>query len=146
MHIPNSVKPMIRGFTTIHVFFYRLLRGQLPGNWLGKFSILISTIGRKSGQLRTTPLFALRDGADYIVVASYGGSDHDPIWYRNIQANPRVLVNDHGLVHETLARDVLDINERSRLWVQLLAMYPTYDTYRQNSNREFPLVRLSPRQ
>src|SRR5271154_3305518 len=53
-------------------------------------TLLLTTVGRKSGRVLTLPLIFGRSGADYVVVASKGGAPAHPAWYLNLQANPRV--------------------------------------------------------
>jgi deazaflavin-dependent oxidoreductase (nitroreductase family) len=72
---------------------YRATGGRLGGRFLrGAPVMLLSTVGRKTGQHHTTPLLYLRDGDRVVTVASKGGMDHHPLWYHNLVANPDVEV------------------------------------------------------
>src|SRR5262249_25633387 len=74
-------------------WLFRVSRGRLGGTFLyGAPVMLVTTVGRKTGQPRTTPLLYLRDGDALVTVASKGGSARDPGWYRNLTAEPKVEV------------------------------------------------------
>ena len=76
----------------IHLPLYRLTNGFI-GHHLGhRRTLLLTTIGRRSGTPRTTPLTYMTDGPDYYVVASNWGSDQFPAWYYNLVAHPQVQV------------------------------------------------------
>lgn len=141
--MPNPVTNTLwKTMSRSHIFLYRLLKGRIP--ILDTHTILITTIGRKSGTPRTTPLLSARDGENYILIASKGGSPNDPIWYRNLKANPNVSVEDHGRVVPTLASEIVDDEERPRLWAKMMAIYPFYDSYQQRTGRKIPVVLLTP--
>jgi deazaflavin-dependent oxidoreductase (nitroreductase family) len=86
----------------------------------------------------------VRDGGDYIVVGSWGGSDTPPHWYLNVRADPRVVVEDHGHVTSAVAIEVDDPEEYERLWRRLVAIYPAYEEYRRRTTRRLSILRLSP--
>ena len=58
----------------------------------GRPCLLLRTTGRRTGKSRTSALVYARDGAEYVVVASLGGSDHPPAWLHNVRADPQVGV------------------------------------------------------
>ena len=66
----------------LHTSLYRLLGGRL----VGRNILILTTMGRKSGHRRSTPLFYVRDGSDHVIVASNGGEDPYPGWWHNIRA------------------------------------------------------------
>ena len=73
------------------------------GPLIGRFVLLLGTYGRRSGQLRLTPLVYEEQG-ETILVASARGRSAD--WLRNIRANPKVQVRVgrryfHGLAEVT---------------------------------------------
>src|SRR3989304_626901 len=85
-------RTLIRCVSATHRFWYRLTGGAIGGK-LGKAPmLLLTTTGRKSGRLRTTPLLYLADGENMVVIASNGGSDRDPGWWVNLKHNPRAEV------------------------------------------------------
>jgi deazaflavin-dependent oxidoreductase (nitroreductase family) len=131
-------------FGGLHATLIRRTGGKVGGNFRGAPVLLLKTVGRKSGQERTSPLLFLRDGADLVVVASYGGDDRSPAWFHNLVANPEVSAEVQGkTVH--LRATVADPATKARLWPELLTMYKTYDSYQKKTDREIPVVVLSPR-
>jgi deazaflavin-dependent oxidoreductase (nitroreductase family) len=118
--------------------------GKVGGRFRGAPVLLLTTTGRKSGRPRTTPLLYLRDGDDIAVVASYGGDDRFPAWYHNLVANPEVSAEVDGRQLQ-LRASVADAATKARLWPELLKMYASYESYQQKTDREIPVVLLSPR-
>ena len=71
---------------------FRANAGRLGGKHEGRPLLLLTTTGRKTGRTHTTPVMYLADGNGYCVFASKGGAPEHPAWYRNLVANPRVIV------------------------------------------------------
>jgi deazaflavin-dependent oxidoreductase (nitroreductase family) len=131
-----------RFITDSHVFWYRLTGGLVGANVFGAPILLLTTTGRKTGRVRTTPLLYLRDGDDYVVIASYGGSDEDPQWWRNLRANPRAEIQVWSETIPVRARAAQG-GERARLWRTITSRYPIYSAYERRTRREIPVVLLS---
>ena len=108
----------------------------------GRFLVLHTT-GRRSGQPRETPLSYTQDGDTYVVIASDGGSPHDPDWYLNLQADPDVHVDVDGQRVHVQAETVVG-DERDRLWRQAVRSYGGYAGYQARTDRQIPVVRLTP--
>ena len=104
--------------------------------------MMLITKGRKTGRSRTTPVLYIQDGADFIVVASFGGNDMHPAWYLNLERCPEAEVIVRGARRKVLAR-MLSPEEKNIIWPLLVKMYPNFDVYQQRTNREIPLLRLS---
>ena len=107
-------------------------------------ALLLTTIGRKSGQPRTTPVLYLRDGTDIVVVASKAGLPNHPLWYLNLEANPNVEVEVDGRKMAMLARRATE-DEKQRLWPRLVERYPDFASYQARTDRDIPVVFLSPK-
>jgi deazaflavin-dependent oxidoreductase (nitroreductase family) len=131
-----------RFVTDSHVFWYRLTGGLFGANMFGAPILLLTTTGRKTGRPRTTPLLYLRDGDDYVVIASYGGSDSDPQWWRNLRADPRGEVQVWSETQPVRARLAAG-EDRVRLWSTITSRYPIYSLYERRTSREIPVVLLS---
>ena len=127
-----------------HVQRYLATDGEDGAEWEGAETIILTTTGRKSGKLRRTPLMRVRDGDNYLVVASLGGAPSHPVWYLNLQANPDVTVQDRAEVHELRARTATD-EEKAALWPLAVASWPAYDDYQRSTERNIPLVICEPR-
>jgi deazaflavin-dependent oxidoreductase (nitroreductase family) len=106
-------------------------------------TLLLTTIGRKSGEKRTTPLVFLRNGDDMVVVGSLAGYDTHPAWYHNASANSDCWIQlDHDK-STAVARDVTD-EERAELWPKLTEMFPPWGYFQSQTDRPFAIVILSP--
>ncbi|MGE2714628.1 nitroreductase family deazaflavin-dependent oxidoreductase [Mycolicibacterium litorale] len=133
------IKWMSRGNTLL----YKMSGGRLGGTFGRAPVALLTTIGRKTGEPRISPLLYLRDGDRVILVASRGGSDKHPMWYLNLRANPKVQVQIKNEVLALTAR-LADDDERARYWPELTAMYPAFDDYRSWTDRVIPIVVCEP--
>jgi deazaflavin-dependent oxidoreductase (nitroreductase family) len=107
-------------------------------------SLLLTTVGRKSGERYLFPLFYGTVGNSLIIVASKGGAPEHPGWYRNLVVNPRVEVQVGTRKFSANARTATG-EERERLWKQALEFWPPYADYqRKSTEREIPVVVLDP--
>jgi len=106
--------------------------------------LLLDHVGAKSGKKRTTPLVYLDDGDEVVIVASKGGSPRHPAWFHNLRANPEVAAQVGSRRVPVRAR-VASAEERSRLWPQIVKLYRGYELYQSRTQREIPLVILTPR-
>ena len=106
-------------------------------------TLLLTTVGRKSGEPRTVALVFLQDGERMVVVASLAGYDQNPAWYGNLQARPECRVQlDHKQM-KAIARDANEA-ERKTLWPRLVALLPLWDLFQKQTDRAFPIVILTP--
>ena len=127
-----------------HVKAYRESDGEEGYLWNGATSLLLTAIGRKSGEPRTSALIFARDGDDYLVVASMGGAPQHPSWYLNVAANPDAEIQVKGEHIPVTAHTATD-DEKPRLWGIVAAQWPNYDVYQTRTTRVIPVVVLSPR-
>jgi deazaflavin-dependent oxidoreductase (nitroreductase family) len=128
---------------TEHVERYRATNGEEGHEWKGTKTLLLTTVGRRSGEPRTTPLIYGRSGDDYLVVASKGGSDAPPAWYRNLEENPEVEIQVKDQTMKARARTATS-DEKPELWKIMTREWPDYDSYQENTDREIPVVVLEP--
>ena len=110
----------------------------------GNQVVVLVTTGRRSGAIRRTPLFAFRDDADYLVVASNGGTARHPDWYLNLIAAPDAELQ-LGPRSWPVRASVLDQDEKARWWPTVVDHYSGYAGYQKATDRDIPMVRLSPR-
>jgi F420H(2)-dependent quinone reductase len=107
-------------------------------------SLLLTTIGRRSGEHFIFPLFYGGEGTSYFVIASKGGAPEHPGWYRNILADPNVEVQVGTKKMRARARTATGA-ERTRLWAKSLEFWPPYADYQVKAGaREIPVVVLDP--
>jgi len=107
-------------------------------------TLLLTTVGRKSGKPRPLPLLYGEAGDSYIIIASKGGMPNHPIWYLNLEANPECDLMVGAKPVRARAR-VAEGEERERLWKQMEELYPPYTDYQKNAGeRIIPVVVLDP--
>lgn len=136
---------MVLGLLHVHQAIYEVSDGRVGHHLLGVPCLLLRTTGRRTGRRRTSALAYARDGEDYVVVGSLGGSDRAPGWLHNVRARPQVGVQV-GRVRFAAAAAVVERGDvdHHRLW--RLANETTggrYDRYQARTARPIPVVRLT---
>lgn len=126
-----------------HLEQYVATGGVEGHHWQGTTTLLLTTHGRRTGKARRTPLIYGRHRDAYLVIASKGGSDQHPEWYRNLAADPRVRVQVADEMFDAVARTATP-EEKAQLWPVMTAQWPAYDDYRTKTDRDIPLVVLDP--
>lgn len=106
-------------------------------------TLLLTTIGRKSGREITLPLIYGEAGAACVIVASKGGAPEHPAWYLNLMDQPEVGVQVADRKFRARARTASGA-ERQTLWDRLVQIYPPYTDYQKRTDREIPVVVLDP--
>jgi deazaflavin-dependent oxidoreductase (nitroreductase family) len=125
-----------------HVRRYRETGGEVGHIWReGSTVLLLTTIGRTSGEPRTIPLIYAKDGDRYVIVASKGGAPEHPGWYRNLEKTPEVELQVEAEVLRARARTAAG-QEREDLWRKANEVWPHYAEYAEKTDREIPVVVL----
>lgn len=106
--------------------------------------IIVTNYGRKTGAIRKTPVMRVVDGNNYILVASKGGAPQHPEWYYNLKANPNVEIRDKTEVYKMRVREVVDADERERLWKIAVNAYLPYQEYQKKTRRLIPIFIAEP--
>lgn len=121
-----------------HVLDYRHLGGH-------RFTttMLLETIGRKSGERRITPLIYGDTGGEVVIVASKGGADVHPGWYFNVQAMDEVTIQIAGQAFRCSWREPGG-EERAAIWRFMADLYPPYRDYQAATRREIPVICFAP--
>ena len=114
------------------------------GPLAGRPLLVMTSTGSVSGEPRRAIVNFTRDGGDYIIAGSAAGRPTDPAWIHNVQANPEVAVEVEGRTFEATA-SVAEGADRDRLWDRHVAALPQFAAYPEQSGREIPMVRLTPR-
>jgi deazaflavin-dependent oxidoreductase (nitroreductase family) len=133
------------GWSRLHARLYQLTRGRfLPRWWAGAPVMVLETRGRRSGELRRSPVLYLRDGDGVVVCPSNAGAHRTPAWWLNLrEAGEGTIVI--GRERTSVRPRVLEGAERERLWRDFAEMYPQLDHYTEFTERRFPLVALEPK-
>lgn len=108
-------------------------------------TLLLRTTHTRTGQPRGAPAFyGVQDGR-YVVVGSPGGHRRDPVWARNLRADPRAVV---WVARKRIPveRRLLDGAEREAAWRPMTRLWPAYERYRERArdHRQLPVFALTP--
>jgi F420H(2)-dependent quinone reductase len=135
---------LLRATGKLNVPIYRMTRGRLMGK-IGRAPVLLLTsIGRRTGQPRTSPVLYLADGDRVVVIGSNAGNVHAPAWSHNLKANPDAEIeirNDRRAVRARVAEG----EERAELWRKMNAQYGGFEDYDHRTSREIAVFVLDPR-
>jgi deazaflavin-dependent oxidoreductase (nitroreductase family) len=130
----------------VHERIYKATDGRLGHRMVGVPTLLLRTTGRRSGARRTNALVYARDGQDYLVVASNGGSDRPPAWLHNLRAEPHVEIQV-GRQRQSGQARIVEPSDASfaKLWTVVNANNrDRYAAYQQQTNRPIPVVAIAP--
>lgn len=134
------------GWVQDHIRSYVETGGRQGHIWRGVSTLLLTTIGRKSGEYRRTALIYGRDGEDYVLVASKGGAPKNPLWYENLVVHPRVTIQVGADVFDCIASTYdeqgVAAEHRQKIWDALVLTWPGFAEYQTKTTRRIPLVRL----
>jgi len=136
----------IRVFLVIdHIsrFIYEATDGRIGAVQGNVRMLLLHSIGRKTGKIRTHCLQYQRDGNNYLVVPSNFGLPTSPAWYLNLKAHPHIKIQV-GRQHLEVEAHTATPDERSRLWSIVTTNHPPYTKYQSATTREIPVVILTP--
>ncbi len=147
MTLKHHVKDrMLRSMNVAHGALLGMSRGRIGATLSNMAVYRVTTTGRTSGQPRTVLLTVpVRDEDRYVFVASKGGDDRDPDWYRNMLAHPEFRaepVNGGDVVH--LIARAATTEEKAELWPDVVAAYKGYQSYQDSTTRDIPLVIAEP--
>jgi len=133
-------------FLRFHQGLYVGTGGRIGHRLIGVPSLLLRSVGRKSGAPRTAALVYAKDGESFVVVASNGGADRPPGWLHNVRAQANVEVQ-FGRRSAAATAEVLtpEHADYDRLWKLVNATnHQRYDSYQAKTTRPIALVRLTP--
>jgi deazaflavin-dependent oxidoreductase (nitroreductase family) len=134
---------MMKIFTSLHAFFYRLTGGRIGSTMGGTKVLLISTKGRKSGKTHTTPINYFERDNGYLIVASNAGRPSHPAWFLNLRANPQITVQVKGRTFPVTA-EIIPGDQRASYWKVVIEAAPSFAGYESRTSREIPLILLRP--
>ncbi len=142
VHQPAFLKPIAN-------LFNKFAAGRIrkTGKAFGTMpALVLTTVGAKSGLERSTPVAYFPDGqGDWLIVASYAGSPTNPAWYHNIAAHPDQLRIELGGRTENVSATELHGADRDAAWEQIITASDRFAGYQQKTDRQLPIIRLSPR-
>lgn len=137
---------MMRLTNRLHRGTIRATGGRLGWRLYGMPVVELTTIGRRSGQPRTSMLTCpLHDGDTFVIVASRGGDPVHPAWFLNLRERPDVTVRSGRAPARPMRARIVEGDEHDELWARIAASKPHYVGYQERTERRIPLVVLEPR-
>jgi deazaflavin-dependent oxidoreductase (nitroreductase family) len=141
MPIHGDYAPSTSGWARKQAETYETSGGTKATTLNGMPVVVLTTLGRRSGKVRKTPLMRVEHDGAYAVVASLGGAPEHPVWYHNVLAHPQVELQDGAERHDYVAREVHG-EEKALWWQRAVAAYPPYADYQEKTTREIPVLVL----
>ncbi|MDP2293015.1 MAG: nitroreductase/quinone reductase family protein [Actinomycetota bacterium] len=136
---------MLKSMNAIHRALLTLSFGKIGWDAAGMPVLELTTVGRKTGESRSVMLTSpVQEGDTLVIVASRGGDDHHPAWFLNLQANPQVTVKWKGAAARPYTATIATAEQREPLWATITAKHTNYAGYQRKTEREIPLVLLTP--
>ena len=133
----------IVAFGRAHAAAYEATDGRWGRRLRGKDMALVWTRGRRSGETRRTALLCVPHGDDVLVAASFFGALRHPAWFLNLRDDPRCSVR-HGRRRFPATSAVAQGDEHHHLWDIMTSVWPAYHGYQERTERQIPVVRISP--
>jgi deazaflavin-dependent oxidoreductase (nitroreductase family) len=127
---------------------FRTHDGRVDSAGFGSSLVLLHTRGARTGVARVNPAMSIRDGDDWLVVASAKGAPRDPAWAINLRAHPEIEIEvpvDGTVRTIAVAAAELDGDEYEAAFARFAAQAPAFSTYQRRAGRRLPVIRLSPR-
>jgi deazaflavin-dependent oxidoreductase (nitroreductase family) len=151
--VADTVRDLEEGkvpdWITAHLKLYLETGGRDGHYWDTTFAggkgltpcLILTTVGRRSGQKRPMPLIYGTAGKVLVVIGSKGGAETQPAWYWNLLSEPRVEVQAGADCFAAKAR-IASGAEREALWTMMVDVYPPYRDYQAKTSRQIPVVVL----
>jgi deazaflavin-dependent oxidoreductase (nitroreductase family) len=149
LHRVFMLRPVTEFFATrvngIDNAIFKFTKGKYTGSEIMGWNIIqLTTIGAKSGGLRTIPLVAFFDGAKIVLIASNFGRTHNPAWYHNLKAHPDCQVEWNERTGPYLACETRG-DEYDKYWKLAVSYYEGYEKYKERAGRRIPVMLLEPK-
>ena len=122
----------------------RMSGGRVQLSGLLVPSLVLHTVGAKSGKQRDTYLMYTADGRGRAIVAGTTfAQERHPGWTYNLLAHPDALITVRGRTLRVRA-SLIGPDERDEAWARIEAQWPGYRGYERESGRVVRLFRLKP--
>ncbi len=145
MPFGGALMRLAKPFMNMQISRYRRAAGPTPPQMFGFPIILLTTLGARSGVERTHVLGGFADGDDaWLIIASNGGAPTHPAWFINLAKNPDKVWLEVGNRKFRAVPDSLRGSERENAYARVVAIAPRYAGYLKKTDREIPVVRLTP--
>lgn len=144
---PTRVRWLMTRVTRLHARLLRLMRGRMRRSWLfaaGQPVMALTTIGRRSGRKQTTTVTAFLDGDTLATTGMNLGSERNPSWSYNLEANPEAWITIRDRAIPVRARRAVG-EEWGRLWARWVEVQPSAEAFAAVGGRQVPIFILEHR-
>ena len=139
------LRKLMESMARVQIAMYRRSGGARMSRMMGFPVVLLTTMGARSGKPRTTPIGGFADGEDaWLVVASLAGAAHHPAWFINMVQNPDDIWLEVGKRRIKVKAESLLGADRQAAMGRVVAIAARYGDYQEKTDREIPVVRLTP--
>lgn len=136
---------LAKPFMDMQISRYRKSKGDATPHMMGFPVVLLTTVGAKTGIERTHVLGGFADGDDaFLIVASKGGAATHPAWFINMAKNPDKVWLEVGKRKFKAHAESLQGVEREAAYQRVVGVAPQYGGYLTKTDREIPVIRLTP--
>lgn len=138
---------VIHGAWRVHRGLYKLTRGRFlwtTSNKRGWGALHLTTVGRKSGQVRKVIVGYLEDGPNLVLLAMNGWDEGHPAWWLNLKAHPEAVVRIANEKPRPMRAIEVTGDERERLWQLWQSINPDLEGYASRRTTQTPVIILEP--
>lgn len=144
LRAPLQLTQVSARVTRVHAWLLRRSRGRLRRSWLfaaGQPVLSLTTIGRRTGQERSTAVACFIDGDDLVIAAMNLGRGSNPGWSHNLTSEPRAVIEVAGERIPVVARRAVG-SDADRLWRRWVELQPSAAAFQNLAGREIPIFVL----
>jgi deazaflavin-dependent oxidoreductase (nitroreductase family) len=132
----------LRATTVLHRAVHSLSGGKIGRRFPGGAQVVwITTLGRKSGEWRKTPLLAVADTGGWGIAGSNAGQEKIPGWVFNVRSHDQGRIEIDGEVSEAVFTEVHG-EDATRIYKALGDTWSSYRMYQRNIERDIPVFRV----
>jgi len=143
--VSDVLMKLVRPLAAGQVARYRKSATKGQPTMMGFPTVLLTTIGAKTGAERTHVLGGFEDGPDaWLIVASLGGSASNPAWYVNLAKSPDKAWLEVGERKFRVRPELLEGERQQAALAKIAAIAPRYGEYQKKTDRQIPIIRLTP--
>src|SRR4029077_8626577 len=145
MPFQGPLKRLAKPLTDMQVSRYRRAKDATAPMMMGFPTVLLTTVGARTGTERTHVLGGFSDGDEaWLVMASKGGAPTHPAWFINLAKNPDKIWLEIGNRKLRVSAHLLKGKEREDALARIVAVASRYGVYEKKTDREIPIIRLTP--
>lgn len=145
--LPKFLVPILKALAPISHFMFKARKGK--GKAQGQPLLLLTTVGARTGKERHTIVCRFDDPHHpqaVLIVGSMGGTRRHPAWCYNLAKNPELVSINLGENEQKVRAESLTAEERAEAWNRIVSLAPGYGKYEIKTDRQMPVIRLTPTQ